>query len=163
MTGGNADAMGGTESGAALDQLQDTALRLLAGLNRPPRSMKLRNDGAEIQLEWPEQAAAASTAPVLGPADATAPVTAPAATDDGAYLTAEMVGAFYHAPEPGAAPFVQVGDAIRQGQQIGIIEAMKLMIPAEAAVAGTVRQVLVADGAMVEYGDRLFLIDPTHD
>lgn len=145
----------GADSGAALSRLQDTALRLLAGLNRPPRSMRLRTDQAEICLEWPEQAGPAPV-PGVAAADQQLPV-----ADDGAtYLTAEMVGAFYRSPEPGAPPFVQVGDIVRQGEQIGIIEAMKLMIPAEATAAGRVREVLVTDGAAVAYGDRLFVIEP---
>jgi acetyl-CoA carboxylase biotin carboxyl carrier protein len=141
--------------GAAIEELRHAALRLLAGLARPPRSLTLRTDRTEIQLEWPEQ-----PGPRPGPseADTARPV---AAGDEQTYLTADMVGAFYPCPEPGAPPFVAAGDVVAKGQQVGIIEAMKMMIPYEATHAGRVVEVLVAEGAAVAYGDRLFAIDPT--
>jgi acetyl-CoA carboxylase biotin carboxyl carrier protein len=73
-------------------------------------------------------------------------------------LCAGTVGTFYRAPEPGAAPFVAEGDTVRPGQQVAIIEAMKLMIPVEAERAGEVVEFLVADRAPVEYGQPLMLL-----
>lgn len=74
------------------------------------------------------------------------------------YLTAQTVGVFHHAPEPGAAPFVTVGDVVVPGRQVGIIEAMKLMIPVEADRGGLIVEVLTASGEPVEYGERLFAL-----
>jgi len=73
-------------------------------------------------------------------------------------ITAATVGTFYRAPEQGAPPFVEVGDTVRPGQQVAIVEAMKLMIPVEAGVYGRVREVLVADVQPVEFGEPLLLL-----
>jgi acetyl-CoA carboxylase biotin carboxyl carrier protein len=77
------------------------------------------------------------------------------------YLTAHTVGVFYTSPEPGTPPFVQPGDLVEPGQQVGIVEAMKLMIPIESPSAGRIVEVLVTSGTAVEYGERLFVIDST--
>lgn len=79
------------------------------------------------------------------------------------YLTSPAVGVFYHAREPGAEPFVSVGSVVASGQQVGIIEAMKLMIPVEADRAGIVIDVLKANGAPVEYNEPLFALTATED
>lgn len=65
------------------------------------------------------------------------------------------VGTFYRAPEPGAPPFVAEGDPVQPGQQIAIVEAMKLMLPVEATRAGRVIRILKSDGEPVEYGEPL--------
>jgi acetyl-CoA carboxylase biotin carboxyl carrier protein len=69
-----------------------------------------------------------------------------------------LVGVFYCAPGPEEAPFVKVGDTVKKGQNIGIIEAMKLMNEIECEYDGVVEEVLVEDGDMVEYGQPLFRI-----
>ena len=71
---------------------------------------------------------------------------------------APLVGTFYSASAPDAAPFVQVGDTVAEGQTLGIIEAMKLMNEIESDYAGTVKEILVENGQMVEYGQPLFVI-----
>jgi acetyl-CoA carboxylase biotin carboxyl carrier protein len=78
---------------------------------------------------------------------------------DAAYLSAPAVGVFYRAPEPGAEPFVAEGDTVSAGQQVAIVEAMKLMIPVEADQPGRIAKVLKDNGEPVEYGERLFLLD----
>jgi acetyl-CoA carboxylase biotin carboxyl carrier protein len=70
------------------------------------------------------------------------------------------VGTFYRAPEPGSAPFVEVGDVVAWGQQLAIIEAMKLMNAIEADCDGRVVEIPVADGSPVEFDQPLVLIDP---
>jgi acetyl-CoA carboxylase biotin carboxyl carrier protein len=70
-----------------------------------------------------------------------------------------MVGTAYCAPEPGAAPFVKLGDTVRQGQTLLIIEAMKVMNPVTAPRAGTVTEILVRDAQPVEYGEVLLIIE----
>jgi acetyl-CoA carboxylase biotin carboxyl carrier protein len=77
-------------------------------------------------------------------------------------VVAPCVGTFYRAPEPGAAPFVADGDVVQPGQQVGIIEAMKLMMPVAADRAGRVRGVL-DDGVAVEYGAVLVTLVPLDD
>ncbi|MBK1990487.1 acetyl-CoA carboxylase biotin carboxyl carrier protein [Sphaerospermopsis aphanizomenoides BCCUSP55] len=71
-----------------------------------------------------------------------------------------MVGTFYRAPAPGEAPFVEVGDRVRSGQSVCIIEAMKLMNEIEAEVSGQVMEILVQNGEPVEYGQPLMRINP---
>ena len=82
-------------------------------------------------------------------------VPAPASAAAGQVVTAPMVGTFYSAPTPGDPPFVQVGDTVRTGQVIGIIEAMKIMNEIASEVTGVVSEVLVANGQPVEYGSEL--------
>lgn len=71
-----------------------------------------------------------------------------------------MVGTFYRAPGPGEAPFVEVGDRVRSGQSVCIIEAMKLMNEIEAEVSGQVMEILVQNGEPIEYGQPLMRINP---
>lgn len=71
-----------------------------------------------------------------------------------------MVGTFYCAPEPGAKPYVSVGDRVQKGQTLCIIEAMKIMNEIESEFAGIVKEVLAIDAQPVEYGQVLFRIDP---
>lgn len=71
-----------------------------------------------------------------------------------------MVGTFYRAPAPGEAPFVEVGDRVRQGQTVCIIEAMKLMNEIETEVSGQVVEILIQNGEPVEYNQPLMRIKP---
>jgi acetyl-CoA carboxylase biotin carboxyl carrier protein len=75
-------------------------------------------------------------------------------------VSSPMVGTFYRAPAPGEAPFVEVGDRIRSGQAVCIIEAMKLMNEIEAEISGQVMEILVQNGEPVEYGQPLMRINP---
>lgn len=79
-------------------------------------------------------------------------------TIQGNEVTAPLVGTFYAAPSEGADPFVSVGDVVKKGQVIGIVEAMKLMNEVESEFDGTVEAVLVENGEMVEYGQPLVVI-----
>jgi acetyl-CoA carboxylase biotin carboxyl carrier protein len=76
-------------------------------------------------------------------------------------ITAPMVGTFYDAPSPGAAPFVDVGDQIAAGQVVGIIEAMKIMNEIVADQSGVIAAILASNGQSVEYGSPLLLLTPT--
>ena len=87
-----------------------------------------------------------------------APAGGPEAIPAGA-ITAPMVGTVYVAGEPGAPPFVKVGDEIREGQTLLIIEAMKVMNPLVSPRAGTVKQIMISDGQPVEYGEPLLVIE----
>ena len=96
--------------------------------------------------------AAAAAAPVLTPADEDV---------DFAVVKSPIVGTFYRAPEPDAKPFASVGDVVRKGQVICIIEAMKLMNEINSDVDGEVVKVYVENGQPVQYGERLFAIKPS--
>src|SRR5690606_916590 len=93
---------------------------------------------------------------VAAPAPA-APAPAPAAPA-GHVVKAPMVGTFYRAPNPGAAPFVEVGQSVKEGDALCIIEAMKLLNEIEADKAGVIKEILVENGEPVEYGQPLFVI-----
>ena len=84
---------------------------------------------------------------------------APAEEEDGFEVAAPMVGTFYAAASPGAAPYVQVGDRINEGDTLCIIEAMKMMNQIEADVSGVIKSIRVQNGEPVEYGQTLFVID----
>ena len=71
-------------------------------------------------------------------------------------LKSPIVGTYYEAPSPGAPPFVKVGDAVKEGQVLCIIEAMKLMNEIEADVSGVIAKMFVPNGSPVEYGMPLF-------
>jgi len=77
-------------------------------------------------------------------------------------IKSPMVGTFYRAPAPGAKPFVEVGDQIKPGQTLCIIEAMKLMNEIEAEISGKILDVLVEDAQPVEYNQPLFLVEVDH-
>lgn len=76
-------------------------------------------------------------------------------------IKAPMVGTFYRAPAPDAPPFVEVGDEIEPGQVICIVEAMKLMNEIKAEIKGRVAEIVVENASPVEFGQVLFLIEPT--
>lgn len=78
--------------------------------------------------------------------------------DDTGVIKSILVGVFYGSPSPDAPAFIKVGDTVKKGQIIGIIEAMKLMNEIECEFDGVVEEILVEDGSMVEYGQPLFRI-----
>lgn len=142
-----------------LDAVRRAMLDLLAAAPAGTGSLRVRAADVEVAVD-------VSAAPVTSPA----PMPAyPAAPPDGANPAAEppaghavtspSVGTFYTAPEPGAEPFVRVGDLVVAGQQIAIVEAMKLMLPVEADRAGRVVTVLRQDEQPVEYGEPLILLE----
>ncbi len=96
--------------------------------------------------------------PAAGPAQSSEPAAVPA-DEDGYRVTAPMVGTFYSASSPGAAPYVQVGDRVSEGDTLCIIEAMKMMNQIEADVSGAIKSIRVQNGEPVEYGQTLFVID----
>jgi acetyl-CoA carboxylase biotin carboxyl carrier protein len=97
-------------------------------------------------------------AAVSGPTAAIA--AAAEVADDGIYVTSPFVGTFYRSPSPDSAAFVEVGSAVKKGQSLCIVEAMKLMNEIEADVAGTIAEILVENGKSVEFGQRLFRVKP---
>ena len=134
------------------------------------------NSLTEISLEDGEQAitirkdlpeviqavAPAVQAPVAVQAQAPAPVSQqeqkPAAKK-GTPITSPMVGTFYKSPSPDAAPFVEVGQTIKQGDVVCIVEAMKLMNEIESEVSGKITEICVDDGQPVEFGQVLMYVE----
>jgi len=105
----------------------------------------------------PPVATVAQTA--AAPSVTATPVAAAEPEDDGFNVTAPMVGTFYASASPDAAPYVQVGDRIAEGDTLCIIEAMKMMNPIEADVSGIIKSIRVQNGEPIEYGQTLFVID----
>jgi acetyl-CoA carboxylase biotin carboxyl carrier protein len=99
--------------------------------------------------------AAAPAAPLAAPAA----VVAAEPEEDGYEVTAPMVGTFYAASSPGAAPYVQVGDRVNEGDTLCIIEAMKMMNQIEADVSGAVKSIRLQNGEPVEFGQTMIVID----
>ncbi|APU14269.1 MULTISPECIES: acetyl-CoA carboxylase biotin carboxyl carrier protein [Actinoalloteichus] len=126
-----------------------------------PMRVNVRFGCASIEVEWP----GAGQTPAEGaPASAAVAAAVPpqAAESDGVErqaVCAPLVGTFYRAEEPGARPFVEIGDVVEPGQQIGIMEAMKLMNPILTEHRGRVVEVVVGDGQPVEYGQALVLLE----
>jgi acetyl-CoA carboxylase biotin carboxyl carrier protein len=140
--------------------IREHARALATELPGALRRLKVRSGDEAIVIEW--QPGAAPTGGAAAPAVSTADATGDDRGAGGALelVLSPMVGTFYRAPEPGAEPFVQVGDAIEVGRVIGIVEAMKLMNPIQAEAAGTVTDVLVANGETVEFGQPLIAVGP---
>ena len=104
-------------------------------------------------------AVAAGAAPAPAPVmDAASPGSTGTATPDGA-VTSPMVGTAYLSPEPGAPAFVRPGDAVKEGQTLMIVEAMKVMNPIRAPRAGVVTRILVTDAQPVEFGEVLLTLE----
>ena len=110
----------------------------------------------------PVAAAAPAPAPAAAPAPAPAPATTPAEdTSNLIEVKSPMIGTFYRRPSPDKDVFAEVGDVIKPGDTVCVIEAMKLFNEIEAEVQGKIVKVLVDDNSPVEYDQPLFLIDPS--
>lgn len=120
--------------------------------------LELEQNGTRLKLE---KAAAVSAAPAA--AAAPAPVAAPAAgqpaqTEPGEYIKAPLVGTFYTAAGPDAAPFVQVGDKVQKGQTVCILEAMKAMSEIPAPMDCVIEEVLLDNGSLAAFDAPLFRV-----
>ncbi len=158
--------------------------RLIDALDRSSLdSLEIERGGTRVRLaKTPPAAAGAAVAPVAyaaAPPPASVPSAAPSspapAGDQEApgeaqtsvsgknliEVTSPMVGTFYRAPAPDAAPYVEVGSRVAPGDTLCIIEAMKLMNELEAEVSGTIVEICVENAQPVEYGQVLFRIDPS--
>ena len=116
------------------------------------RKIKVRRDAAPVMTYAPAPAAAAPAAAAPAAAEA-----APAAPVDA--VKSPMVGTAFLSPEPGAKPFITVGGAIKQGDTLMIIEAMKVMNPILAPKGGKITQILIADSQAVEFDQPLVVIE----
>jgi acetyl-CoA carboxylase biotin carboxyl carrier protein len=135
---------------------------------------ELEQDGVKVRIkrgsnhhavaapQIPAAVPVLSSTPVASPASAPPPVAA--ADEEGgelAIVKSPIVGTFYRSAEPAAPAFVSVGDTVRKGQVLCIIEAMKLMNEIDSEYDGEVTSVYVENGQAVQYGERLFAIRPT--
>jgi acetyl-CoA carboxylase biotin carboxyl carrier protein len=171
-----ADAGDSLPSDAAIGQAIDAA-RELAGILSQSQVTRIAISIGDVRWEVERrESAPAPSAPPVQPA-AVAPVAAlpppsgpssppaadaprPAEASRAVAVTAPLVGAFYSAPAPGQPPFAEPGTRVIAGQQVAIVEAMKLMNEIVAPCAGVVAEVLVANADIVEYGQTLMTIEP---
>ncbi|HEY5597883.1 MAG TPA: acetyl-CoA carboxylase biotin carboxyl carrier protein [Kiloniellales bacterium] len=143
-------------------QPDDDLIRRLAALLEETglSEIEYEADGRRIRVGrreapvvgWAPTAQAQQAAPVAGQAPAAEAIAAGA-------VTSPMVGTVYTAPEPGAPPFVKVGDSVTEGQTLLIIEAMKVMNPLASPRAGKVVRIFITDGQPVEFGEPLLVIE----
>ncbi len=153
------------DSGVAEVEITEDDLKVVVRMQPPSAE-------APSVVAWPPYPAPPSApyAPPPAPADGSqappaASGPAPAAADESApeparaTVKAPLVGTFYRASAPGEAPFVNVGDVVRKGDTLCIIEAMKLMNEIESEADGTVAEILVEDALPVEFDQPLFLIE----
>jgi acetyl-CoA carboxylase biotin carboxyl carrier protein len=134
----------------------DTALvKALADILDEAGLAELEYETADLSVRLSRVAGASTPAPAVAPT--TSPAADPA-SHPGA-VTSPMVGTAYTAPEPDAPAFVSVGDAVKKGQTILIVEAMKVMNPITAPADGKVTQIMVQNGQPVEFGEVLVIIE----
>ena len=124
--------------------------------------LELEQNGTRLKLE---KAVAVAAAPVAAPAAAAAPAPAaapaagqPTQTEAGEYIKAPLVGTFYTAAGPDAAPFVQVGDKVQKGQTVCILEAMKAMSEIPAPMDCIIEEVLLDNGSLAAFDAPLFRV-----
>lgn len=163
------DAPAGFDPTEALRALCRSVADVVAITASPPSRVSVSVGHVRLEAEWPVAGGVAHVVavptdgdgrtPVAGTTGTTAGVAAGTAAG-GETLAAPLVGTFYRAPEPGAASFAEVGDVVRAGDQVGIIEAMKLMNPIVAERAGRITAFLVDDAEPVEYGQPLMAFEP---
>ena len=106
-----------------------------------------------------QQAAPVAVVPAPVPAATVADVPAAPVAPAGHAVKSPMVGTFYRSSSPGAAPFIQIGSVVKEGDTLCIIEAMKILNEIESDKAGTVTQILCENGQAVEYGQPLFIVE----
>ena len=140
-------------------QLEVGELKITVSKGEPiPLAGSASQPAAVIPAPAPAAKPAVTPAPA---AAATAPAAKPAAIPEGMLpITAPLLGTFYVAPEPGAPPFVKVGQQITEDTTVGLIEVMKVFNSVRATVNGTVVEVVAQNGQFVEFGQTLFIVKP---
>ncbi|MFC9357939.1 acetyl-CoA carboxylase biotin carboxyl carrier protein [Rhodococcus sp. NPDC057014] len=151
------------ESGWASMTLEIDGIRVTVGKDGPPAPAAAVPAPASTPAPAPAAAAPPAPAPAAVAPPAPAPEVTPAAVDTTGCIEvrAQTVGAFWAAPSPGDPPFVQVGQTVEAGQQIAIVEVMKLMNPVVTPHGGEIVQICAANADLVEFDQVLFLIRPT--
>jgi len=150
----------------AASRIDAEMLRQLAAVLNETGLTEIEYDSNGLRVRVARHAGGAvmSAAPAYAPASA-GEVSAPApvkALDPASHpgtVKSPMVGVFYLLPEPGASPFIKLGDSVTEGQTLGLIEAMKTFNPVKAPRGGKVTKILVESGSPVEYGEPLVIIE----
>ena len=137
-----------------IDLVQESGISELEVTEGEEKVKIVRSGGSAIAYSAPAPALAPTPAPGLTPASAAAAV-----AFQGHVVKSPMVGTFYRSPSPGAKTFVEVGDTVKSGDTICIIEAMKLLNEIECDKDGVIKAILVENGQPVEYGEPLVVID----
>jgi len=132
-------------------------------IERDGLKVRVRKAGREVAIMPPALPVVAQAIAPAVPAVSSAPAPAAAGPADAngvdlAVIKSPIVGTLYRAPEPGARPFVEVGDMVKKGQVLCIIEAMKLMNEIESECEGEIAAIYVENGRPVQFGDRLFAV-----
>jgi len=140
------------EKNLAVFELEIEGLKVKIARSCPP--------AAPAQALVMAQAPAPAAAPAVTAAEAEAKAQIAEAAKGHHLITSPMVGTFYRAPDPSSAPFVDIGDTVKKGQTLCIIEAMKLMNEIEADVDGTIVEIYGENAKPVEFGQKLFAIKP---
>ena len=142
-----------------IDLVQESGIAELE-ITEGEEKVKIVKGGVVVAAAAPAPVAshpAPAPAP-MGGVPAAAPAAEPEPGSEGHVVKAPMVGTFYRSASPDAKPFVEVGQAVKEGDTICIIEAMKLMNEIEADASGVVKAILVENGQPVEYGQALFIL-----
>ena len=148
----------------AADPIDARLVRRLAAILNDTGLTEIEVERGDLRIKVARNGVAQPTpavyaAPAPAPAAASAAAARPAEVEhEGDVVNSPMVGTVYLQPEPGAPPFVRVGDAVSEGQTLLIIEAMKTMNPIPAPRSGRILEMLVADGQPVEFGEPLAVI-----
>jgi acetyl-CoA carboxylase biotin carboxyl carrier protein len=179
-----ADRSAPSPAHSVLDSVCRSATELARAVPKPPKRIRLQYGQTSVEVEWPPEPAEPAPQPAAqSPAQPGTQSAAQSAAQPGAqpgaqqahsaqeaqtsrgthYLCAPTVGTFYHSPEPGAPPYITVGDVVRPGQPVGVLEVMKMMSPVEADAAGRVVEILVPDAHSVEYQQRLLALEPVEE
>jgi len=170
--GGKEQATGGFTLGDVtrlVDSLEGSDVRSLVWI-RGGEKIVVRRGPAPVNVvaapAAPAPAAPVAVAPLSAPVPAPAAAPVPAKPAEkapekpGHVVTSPFVGTFYRAPSPDSPPFVDVGSVVKKGQVLCIVEAMKLMNEIEAEVDGKIAEILVLNATPVEFGEKLFRIEP---
>ena len=158
---GTDNVLGAKDGGLGLDELR----RLIRLVQRTGiGELEISAGGRTVRISASGARGAGGPVTVVAPASAPAPAAAAAppapAAEHHVAIVSPMVGTFYRAPAPDADPYVETGGLVEIGQTVCIVEAMKLMNEIESEVRGRVVKVLVENAQPVEFGQKLFLIEP---
>jgi acetyl-CoA carboxylase biotin carboxyl carrier protein len=143
-----------------IELIQETGVAEIE-IREGEESVRISRVGSQVQpmmqMQAPMMQYAAQPAPVAAPAAAPAPVEAPVSNKHS--VKAPMVGTVYLAPSPGAKPFIEVGQTIKAGDTLCLIEAMKMFNQIEADKTGTITAILVESGSPVEFNQPMVVIE----
>lgn len=152
------------KSGVSEVELETEGFKIVIKTSGGKKAAEVQPTIIHSPMPMPPQMAMAPIAqpPVAAVQPAAAKTPPPAAGEEGKYVTIKspMIGTFYRKPAPDKPLFVNVGDSVKEGQTVCIIEAMKLFNEIESEISGKIVKVLVEDNSPVEYDQPLFLVDP---